>query len=62
MKRHEKPFGRHRLHLEKQGFSPHRDSRYVRHVVLMKGSRVDGAGHDPNLREEVTGEPHITHK
>ena len=51
MKRHEKPLGRHRLHLEKQGFGPHRDSRYVRHVVLMKESRVDGAGHDPTIQE-----------
>ena len=49
VKRREKPLGRHRLHLEKQGFVPHRDSRYVRHVVLRKESRVDGAGHDPNL-------------
>ena len=49
MKRHEKPLGRHRLHLEKQGFGPHRDSRYVRHVVLRKESRVDGAGHDPTI-------------
>ena len=49
MKRREKPLGRHRLHLEKQGFDPHRDSGYVRHVILRKGSRVDGAGYGPNL-------------
>lgn len=45
-----------------RAFGPHRDSRYVRHVVLRRESRVDGAGHDPNLREEVTGELHIAHK
>lgn len=51
MKRHEKPLGRHQLHLEKQSFRSYRVSRYVRHEVLRKDSRVNGAGHDPTLAE-----------
>lgn len=37
--------------LKNRAYSSHRASRYVRHVVLRKESRVDGAGHDPAIQE-----------
>ena len=37
--------------LKNRAFSSHRVSRYVRHEVLRKDSRVNRAGHDPTLKE-----------
>lgn len=57
--RHERPFGKASLHLEKQAYGPHRVNGYVKYMAQPYWA---DQSHDPNEWKEEQGEPDAAYK